>query len=405
MKKRLKPLKDFTVFFKGIDWLTVIGEIPHIDYLESEIDIKAIDKTMDELGVPFHSLAKRRVYFNPDTGVEVAFSKKRGKGSKMVSISLKGHACLESMESMEKKIKNIVNFIWKKLGVMSIPKVTRLDIAVDIIGAKVFDVIPDFENPDYKVESHNDTGYTHDKFYKDKNNPSLQTGARIKNSRCLITCYERMLTMNLDQRSIHYIQYYNEIYGEAQNVLRIETRMFKELCKYFNVAFFTGEKDLKTILQETMAHFIKSHRFLYKGKPLKSIDEIYCMDNYKSLKTLEKELDLKIPLSQIAFNQVNPNVQGKLRTLAKAMLANKTTSEVSIMYTMVDLKKMIEQEADNVEERTKMFKNAMDVFGVDEQYLQQNTKEWESLKEEIRNLGQCKAKVVQEVEDKITIEN
>lgn len=129
------------------------------------------------------------------------------------------------------------------------------------------------------------------------------------------------------------------------------------------------------------------------------------MDNYKSLKTLEKELDLKIPLSQIAFNQVNPNVQGKLRTLAKAMLANKTTSEVSIMYAMVDLKKMIEQEADNVEERTKMFKNAMDIFGVNEKLLQQNSKEWESLKEEIRNLGQCKAKVVQEVKDEITIEN
>ena len=151
-----------------------------------------------------------------------------------------------------------------------------------------------------------------------------------------------------------------------------------------------------------MAHFIKSHRFLYKGKPIKSIDELYCMDNYKSLKTLEKELDLKIPLSQIAFNQVNPNVQGKLRTLAKAMLANKTTSEVSIMYAMVDLKKIIEQEAKNVEERTKMFKNAMDVFGLDEKYLRKNSKEWESLKEEIRNLGQCKAKVVH---DKIVIEN
>lgn len=147
MKKRLKPLKDFTVFFKGIDWLTVIGEIPHIDYLDNEIDITTIDSVMDELGVPFHSLAKRRVYFNPDAGVEVAFSKKRGKGSKMVSISLKGHACLESMESMEKKIKNIVNFIWQKLGVMSIPKVTRLDIAVDIIGAKVFDVIQKSSSP------------------------------------------------------------------------------------------------------------------------------------------------------------------------------------------------------------------------------------------------------------------
>ena len=360
---------------------------------------------MNELGVPFHSLAKRRVYFNPDTGVEVAFPKKRGKGSKMVSISLKGHACLESVESMEKKIKNIINFIWQKLGVISIPKVTRLDIAVDIIGAKVFDVIPDFENPDFKVESHNNTGYTHDKFYKDKSNPSLQTGARIKNSRCLITCYGRMLTMNLDQRSIHYINYYQEIYGEAKNVLRIETRMFKELCKYFNIAFFTDEKDLQTILQETMAHFIKSHRFLYKGKPIKSIDTIYCMDNYKSLRTLEKELDLKIPLSQIAFNQVNPNVQGKLRTLAKAMLANKTTSEVSIMYAMVDLKKMIEQEADNIEERTKMFKNAMDVFGISQNYLEQNSKEWESLKEEIRNLGQCKAKVIQKVKDEIIIEN
>lgn len=394
MKKgSLRPLNEFTVFFKGLDFLTVIGDVPHIDYLECSSTIKNLDKIMEGLGVPFHSTAKRRVYFNPDTGIEVSFSKKRGKGTRHVSVSFKGHACLESMKSMDKKIRNVIDYLWKNLGVQSVPKVTRLDIAVDIIGAKVFEVLPDFENDAYKVESHNDTGYTHDKFYKDKSNPSLLTGIRIKNSRCLITAYERNLTLNTDQRSIHYIDYYKEIYGDAKNVLRVETRMFKELCKYFNVAFFTNKKELKLILQETLAFFIKNHRFTFKGEAMESIDELYCIDNYKSLKTLEKELDLNIPLSQIAFHQPNPNVHGKTKTLAKAMVANKTTSEVSIMYVIKDLKEMIEEVADDVEKQTQMYKNAQEVFGISEEQIRKNMDEWIELKEEIRRLGRCEAKI------------
>ena len=343
----VKALKRYKILPPRLDWLTVVGDTPHLNYLTDKKTQEFLDNLFEHLNIPFYKQLSRRVYFNPETGIEIAFQKKRTTGEAMISVTFKGHACLESNETMKTKVHNLIKQIWGVLGIETPPKVTRFDIAIDILSAKVTDILPNLGFKRYTFSGKGKTKIKHQKFYANPDEPSLQTGMRVHNSRFTVTAYERLLTLNLRQRKQVYLDYYKELYGDADNVLRIETRLNNDAnTEYFTKAFFLSEKLLGEILRETLANFSYHHRIYDENKfdYVKNWDQLFFHEEAKNMKTLKKELDLKEEFLAGPLEYTNHALMGSLRKVAKAMVNRNATSPIAVALYAKHLEKMIIEE-------------------------------------------------------------
>lgn len=336
-----------------LDWLTVIGDIPHIDYSTDSVHVNLLNEIIEEeLGIPFYEQKKRRVYLNKDHGIEISFGKKRGSGNKFISVVFKGHAFLCTNEEAVEKIRRVINFIWEKLSIKSAPKVSRFDVAVDIIGKQIHQVFPDLRNKRYEFISNTNQKYkpSYDIFCKDPNDMSKWTGARISNSKFQIKLYERMLTLHKKMRQPVYIDYYQKMYGDQKNVLRVET-MFKKgsTISFFAVGFFIKNEPLDQLLKNCLAHFYHHHRIKdwKKNEYLENWQILYFAHEYKSLKTYEKEIELGMSVSDFEFAQTSKDYNSKIYSLARTLVASKRKED----HHLDDVRRKLPHFIKDVEEK------------------------------------------------------
>lgn len=119
-----------------IDWLTVIGDIPHINYLTDSLQIGMVDDIIEgQLGIPLFDIKTRRVYLCTNRGIEISFERLRGAGTPSIQIKLKGTFFLNTNNKSEEKIRTLIDFLWERFSIKAAPRVSRLDVAVDIFDA------------------------------------------------------------------------------------------------------------------------------------------------------------------------------------------------------------------------------------------------------------------------------
>lgn len=330
-----KDISKFTALEPRLDWISIVGDIPNILYEQADVS-GHIEKQFSEWG--FVRMKKReKLAFRSDLfGTEISLGKKRNSGDRFVKIEVQGKGCSDSVENTEAKIKEMIKKVWAFLGVATPPHATRIDIAVDIMGAKCSDIFPDLaDNKTKLVSATKETkpSLSLAKFYKDTNNLSEQTGFTIGNSRFAICVYDRILALN--DKYIHqengkaYCDYYSRLYGSHKKVLRIETRLSKELCDFFNISFFSEQKSLRDILPLCLAHFNHTHHFknVETGKNIETIDSLYFSENYKSIKTLRSELEMDVKLEKLFFNPGSKNHELRIGQLARSLVRSGKTSK------------------------------------------------------------------------------
>lgn len=329
-----KYLSKFTVLEPRLDWISIVGDIPNIMYEEAEVS-GYIEKQFLEWG--FVKMKKReRLAFRSDLfGTEISLGKKRNTGDRFIKIEVQGKGCSDSVENTEVKIKEMIKKVWEFLGVATPPHATRIDLAVDIMGARCSDIFPDLSDKNIKLvsESKHERKPTLSlaKFYKNTTDLTEQTGFTIGNSRFEICVYDRILALN--DKYIHqengraYYDYYSKLYKSHKKVLRIETRLTKELCDFFNIAFFSEKKTLREILPLCLAHFNHNHNFknVQTGENIEAIDRLYFSENYKSIKTLKSELQMEIDLEKLFFNLGSKNYEVRISQLARSLVRSGKT--------------------------------------------------------------------------------
>lgn len=329
-----KNISKFKVLEPRLDWISIVGDIPNILYELPDVS-GLIEKQFSEWG--FVRMKKReKLAFRSDLfGTEISLGKKRNSGDRFIKIEVQGKGCSDSVENTEAKVKEMIKKVWAFLGVATPPHATRIDLAVDVMGAKCGDIFPDLADSKVKLISSSKEkkpSLSLAKFYKDTTNLSDQTGFTIGNSRFEICVYDRILALN--DKYIHqengraYYDYYIKLYGNHKKVLRIETRLSKELCDFFNISFFSEKKNLRDILPLCLAHFNHTHHFknVDTGENIETIDTLYFSENYKSIKTLKSELQMDIDLKKLFFNLGSKNYELRIGQLAHSLVRSSKTS-------------------------------------------------------------------------------
>lgn len=346
--------KKLKIFDPRMDWLSVIGDIPHINR-ETNEELTAITEIMKKIG--FEPMAKRdRPVFRSNIyGIEISFGKKRKTGSPFVKIEFQGQFFADTMENCDHKIKTFVQFIWQAFGVQTAPKISRIDIATDILNVGHKDLFPDFADKRYSIVTNTKQPmYNHSKHYLKEDDPHEETGISVNNSRFEFALYERLLKLDHYELTPHkrwYVDYYRKLYGDAGKVLRIEVRLKKELCEYFNIAYFVDDQPMIDLLKKSLAHFNHHHRIKdnLKDEFLKSFDKLFFREEYESIKTLKLSHNIETDLARLHFSNPYTSVSGALTFIARHLIANRTTTNQDIVELFKIVKKKIVTEADSVE--------------------------------------------------------
>lgn len=300
-------LSKYEIFKPRLDWLSVIGDIPHID---RDRDFNAIIKFFSFIG--FHKMEKRdRPTFRSNIyGIEVSFGRKRRSGNNFLKIEFQGKFFADSMENSEHKINMFVDLLWKTYGVITPPKVTRIDLSTDIKDISHKDLFPYFADGKYSIITNSKTKpkFNHSKHYNNEDDPTEETGISVNNSRFEFALYERIIKLDKYARTPHnkmwYVNYYRNLYGDSARVLRIETRLKKELSSYFNIAFFSNKMPLQEAVIKSMAHFNYHHRIYDNEKEcfLERIDKLFYREEYQSIKALKLENNIEDDLRVLHFS-------------------------------------------------------------------------------------------------------
>lgn len=380
-------LDQFSILEPRLDWISIIGEIPHIFYddpdVKTEIETKFYDWGLAKLP------KRDRLTFRSNImGMEISLGKKRNSGNRYVKIEIQGKGCADSIEHTESKIKEVVEKVWSYLGVTTPPHATRIDIAVDVLGAKVTDIFPDLSKKRYALVSNSAKSkrptLVLSKHYSNTTDLSDQTGFTIKNSRFVVCVYDRILALNdkyeHQENGAAYCAYYNELYKGYDRVLRIETRASKELCDFFNMAFFTNKKTLREILPEALAHFNHHHSFkdVVNNKPLEHLDRLYFSNQYKSIKTLKSELGLDLKIEKLFYNFGSSHYEIRIKQLARSLVRSGKTSKEDLQAVVHLLLLSINDSASDLEGEIEAFKKTC-------AFLNFHPEEQEKQKEEFLN--------------------
>ena len=340
------------VFDPRLDWMSVLGNISHID---RESELPTLIKFFNSIG--FHKMENRkRPTFRCNIhGIEVSFGRKRKSGQNYVKIEFQGQFFAQSMEQAEPIIKSFVKLIWETFGVMTPPKVTRLDYATDIKNISHKELFPDFADERYYfvTNSKNKPKLTHAKHYDNEDDPTDETGVSVDNSRFEFAIYERLLKLNKYAKISHkdwYVDYYKKLYGDADRVLRIEVRVKKELCEYFNIAFFVDDMPLQEVVKKSMAHFNHHHRIYDSEKEcfLEHIDKLFYREEYQSIKALKLANNVEDDLEKLHFTNIATDINPALTQIARTQVANEATGIHSLIEIMMNLQNKINKEVDNV---------------------------------------------------------
>lgn len=362
-------LKSFEIFEPRLDWLSVLGDTPHID---REDDLEALVKFFDSIG--FHKMKKRdRPTFRSNIyGIEVSFGRKRKTGNNFIKIEFQGQFFADSMERSELKIKNFIDLIWKNFGVLTAPKVTRIDLSTDIKNISHKDLFPDFANERYcfVTNSKNKPKIKHSKHYDNDDKPSEETGISVSNSRFEFAIYERLLKLDKYAKVEHkawYVDYYRKLYDEAHRVLRIEVRVKKELCEFFNIAFFVDKMPLALVVKKSLAHFNHHHRIYDSEKEcfLEHIDKLFYREEYQSIKSLKLQNNIEDNLERLHFSNPSSNLSPALTHIARVLIANGETGINSLANLMMDVQFKINKEVDNVRKNMIDQKRTEEIFKFD----------------------------------------
>lgn len=102
----LFDIDRFTILEPRGDWFSIVGDIPEIDYEDAD-SCHHIQNQFYDWG--FMKIPKRdRLTFRSDLfGIEISFAKKRGTGNRYVKIEIQGKGCADSVENIEKKVREI----------------------------------------------------------------------------------------------------------------------------------------------------------------------------------------------------------------------------------------------------------------------------------------------------------
>lgn len=380
-----KDISKFKVLEPRLDWISIVGDIPNILYEQADVS-GYIEKQFLEWGF-FRMKKREKLAFRSDLlGTEISLGKKRNSGDRFIKIEVQGKGCSDSVENTEVKIKEMVKKVWAFLGVATPPHATRIDIAVDIMGAKCGDIFPDLADNKFKLISstkEKKPSLSLAKFYKDRENLSNQTGFTIGNSRFEICVYDRILALN--DKYIHqengraYYDYYSRLYGGHKKVLRIETRLSKELCDFFNISFFSEKKSLRDILPLCLAHFNHTHNFknVENGKSIETIDRLYFSEKYQSIKTLKSELEMDIDLKKLFFNPGSKNHELRIGQLAHSLVRAGKTSREDLREVFKRLLQALKYSNSTLEKEILDFKKTCDFMKFQEG--KQNEREQEFL--------------------------
>lgn len=393
----MKSLKNFEVLEPRLDWLTVIGDIPHIHWKNDIATRFYLDYLFIEyLGIPLEKDGDRRVYYSRDLGIEIALSKKRGTGVPYISITFKGHACIYSNETLSKKIRDTIYTIWQKLAIEHIPKVTRLDIAIDILGASVTDVLPNFSNERYEFISSGKID--HMKYFRKPGKPSVQTGLTLNAANYSITCYERIITLKKPKRTENYIAYYKDLYGNHPQVLRIESSIKRStLTDIFQHNFFLNpekidkktmelkesqmdetnsdtqtntedQTELTPLLEKILFLFGIKHR-VYDSKKDKYVlnwDRLFYQKVFKGeeLKTIKNSLDYDPKKYKFEKSKRGYNLKGSKSRFARALIQQNRDKGLELEYEIMDFKRVIKVERSKLRDAERAYNKLQERYNL-----------------------------------------
>lgn len=229
------------------------------------------------------------------------------------------------------------------------------------------DILPDIKKGRWEMVSNTSKANQpyYRTFHRDPRDLSRWTGANFGNSKYELRFYDRRLTLKKPMRKEHYIQYYNNLYEGAGNVLRMEMEFRKgNPLKMFTMGFFKKFTPMNQLLKECMALFHKHHRLRNKksGKEHINWAVLFFSDNYKSLKECERELDLDISFEQLRFYETNKDWESALHMLAKRLVAAGKTSDEDIKRIRFLLPKAIDGQKGVVAKEKFQYESTQKIF-------------------------------------------
>lgn len=112
-------LENYSIFEPRLDWLSVLGDLPHID---RDKELETLIKFFNSIGFERMTKRDRPTFRSNIEGMEISFGRKRKTGESFVKIEFQGQFFSDSMERCEFKINNFINLVWNTFGVITPPK-------------------------------------------------------------------------------------------------------------------------------------------------------------------------------------------------------------------------------------------------------------------------------------------
>lgn len=370
-------LNKLKVLSPRMDWLSVLGDVPHID---REKDKENLIQIFHQMG--FHKTDYReRLSFRTNVhGIEIMFGRTPKTGSRFLKIEFQGQFFADSMENCEKNIRSVVNKLWFILGVKTPPRVTRVDIAIDILDITHKKLWPDFTQKRYEIVSNTKEPprLKIAKYYLDPEDRTIQTGVSIKSSRFEFALYERLEKLKEYDKIPHklwYCRYYRDLYQEAWNVLRIEVRLKKNQAEYFCNAFFIANYTIDESIKRSLAHYNHHHRFLDKktNKYIKHIDQLFYNEEYESIKTLRDKHNVETDLRGLHFPTVTTDFNPATTQIANSLIMQGRTSESDLEEIKENIAVKIVKNSEKVQSEIIAQRKTENLFN----FCRENQKEYE----------------------------
>lgn len=342
----MKKKKILNCFDPRLDWLSVIGDTPHI---ERERDEFKITETMNKWGFIKLNDKTRLTYRSETWGIEVSFMLKRRTSTSFIKIEFQGQYFATKPEICNSNIMTFIDKCWAEFGVLTPPKATRIDMAIDVIDSTVREILPDISNPKFALMTNTKKEHKPKltKFYSDESNIHSETGMSIFNSRYQIVVYnrtEKLTQYAKKENKQSYCKYYNDLYSGLKTVHRIELRLHKELCDYFNIQLFSCSQKINDILPECLAFFHHHHKFITTAneKPIAHLENLFSKKKYKSIKQVlsEKSIEMKSTYTNAKYYNINPSI----KYIAKFLISNGKTNIQDRKEIMLMLKLAIDEQ-------------------------------------------------------------
>lgn len=379
-----------------LDWLTVIGDLPD-DFFENESRKENALQLMKELLLTSSSPRHQNItdgvenkFLNNQIGVQINILRKPQKRTPYIKVLLKGHFFLGTTEEIDQNVKQIIRVVWENLHIITPPKCTIIDIAIDRLGKSVDKSLPPFRRNNYEMRMKGgaSTPKLKIKQYSYKlHGETIKTGHSYSTSRFIINNYDRRETLNEDQRSITYIQYYEELYEGYEHVSRVELRLKKE-SKIFNQIYFTKQGlDLASSLTFTLAHFYKNHRFYYKDKPINQYEKLFKIKDYTPLKKLKEIYPLKEEIQSVIKlkNARSKNAKAIPSRVAKELFQLDSLDNEMLIEYFIKILDGIKSESWSYLKELQNLKKAVHHYTVSEEAKQDHIKELDKMEKFIRS--------------------